>query len=67
MRDYYIVRVDDNGDVAAIEANEQDHKILQVLIKQSADGAFENQGNDNTSKWESVRDALASIMPDDEE
>jgi hypothetical protein len=69
--DYYLVAVDDNGDVMAGRMVEVSRKGLDITLRsasiETTNFAFENQGDDAVSKWESARDALASIMPDDGE
>ncbi len=72
MPDYYIVAVDTNGDVLATPATLIDRDGLDITIRTadpSDDSAcsFENQGDDNGAKFEAARDALAAVMPDDDE
>jgi len=66
---YYIVCVDDDGDVLAIEAQLVQRKGLMMTVRTDEDNhdnvAFENQGDDNVSKWESASSALACVMPED--
>jgi hypothetical protein len=68
---YYLVAVDDNGDVMAGRMTEVSRSGLDITLRTpSTDAsafAFENQGDDSQSKWESARDALAAVMPDDED
>jgi hypothetical protein len=56
---FYLVVVADDGDVMAVEVEPVD------VITRGPMG-LENQGDDAVSMWESARDALASIMPDDD-
>lgn len=69
MTTYYVVAVEENGDVLAIDASIVTRDGHAMTVVTSADGtcAYENQGDDAESKWESAKDALASIMPDDED
>lgn len=69
MADYYVVAVEENGDVMAVRAELTERDGLSITVRTfdgHRDAAFENQGGDPTSQWESARDALASIMPDGE-
>lgn len=75
--DYYIVAVDEDGDVMAVRADLVDRTGLDIKVKSQTTGdentaesllvAFENQGDDSVSKWESAHDALAAVMPDEDE
>jgi hypothetical protein len=75
MTAYYVVAVDDNGDVMAARAVEVSRAGLDFTVRSdyTADGtdewrerfAFENQGADPESVWEAARDALTAVMPDE--
>ncbi len=71
MTDYYIVAVDTNGDVLATKATVLSRRGLCINVQtsyvDSSAFGFENQGDDATAKWESARDALAAVMPSDDE
>lgn len=73
---YYVVAVDDNGDVMAVRAELTARAGIDLTVRTCADVvadrsrggiAFENQGTDPGDLWEAARDALASIMPDEED
>lgn len=68
---YFLVAVDDNGDVMAAPAKLVSREGLTITLStegnKTTDFAFENQGNDGESKWESARDALAAVMPNDDD
>jgi hypothetical protein len=68
MTTYYIVAVDDDGDVLAIEASAVNRNGLAITVLSDPRGtcAFENKGEDYACKFEAMRDALAAITPDDE-
>lgn len=69
--DYYIIAVDDDGDVLATPATLVNRSGLDITVRttepDSKAFAFENQGDDSVSKWESARDALAAVMPEEDE
>jgi hypothetical protein len=68
---YYIVAVDDDGDVLATPARLLDRDGLDIIVRTTVPDrrhfAFENQGDDGEAKWEAAKDALAAVMPDDED
>jgi hypothetical protein len=58
---YYLVTVDPDGDVSAMKLI---HPPMLSAFPPVSDRAFENQGDDDQSKCDSARDALAAIMPE---
>lgn len=71
--DYYVVAVDDMGDVTAIRAKVTHRSGLSMTVESvyidpesDVNGdprvAFENQGNDDEHIYEAVRDAMASVL-----
>jgi hypothetical protein len=71
MTAYYLVAVDDNGDVMAGRMKEIKRKGLDITLRTASldvsNFAFENQGDTSEDKWESAKDALAAVMPNDDE
>ncbi len=68
---YYIVAVDRNGDVLTTRAALVGRDGLDITIRtaeaQTDAFEFENQGPDSDDKFDAARDALAAVMPSDDE
>lgn len=70
LTDYYIVAVSENGDVLATRADHVQTSgfVMTFRLPDQSDAAYgvENQGDDNLSKSEAARDALAAVMPEND-
>ena len=69
--DYYLVAVDSDGDVMAGRMVEVSREGLNITLRTASTDisnfAFENHGDDATSKWDAAQDALGAVMPDEED